>query len=196
VSKIGYARISKVIQHADGQVKRLADYGCTKVFVDEGASGAKASRPQWDACLAYLREGDELVTVRLDRVGRSVRNLVDLIASLGERKVDLTVLDQNISTTTAGSRLVFHVFAAIAEFERDLIIERTRDGLAATKARGRSGGRKPELPEGLQAQVRTWRAEGWSVNVIRDELAARYGKQVGRTTIYRTLGMTSDAPDE
>ena len=193
MTKIGYARISTAVQHADGQVKRLEDYGCTRVFTDHGASGAKASRPQWDACLAYLREGDELVTVRLDRVGRSVRNLVDLIADLGERKVDLTVLDQNISTTTAGGRLVFHMFAAIAEFERDLIIERTRDGLAATKARGRSGGRKPELPEGLQAQVRAWRAEGWSVNAIRDELAAKYGKQVGRTTIYRTLGMTSDS---
>ena len=103
--------------------------------------------PHWDECLDYLRPGDALVCVRLDRIGRSVRNLIEVAHDLAERKVDLIVLDQGLDTTTPAGRMMFHILGAIAEFEHDLISERTLDGLAASRARGRSGGRKPTLTD-------------------------------------------------
>ena len=161
------------------------------MYVDHGASGAKASRPEWDKCLDRLEPGDTLVCVKLDRIGRSVRNLVDVVADLGKRGVDLVVLDQAIDTTTPGGRLVFHVLAAIAEFERELIIERTKDGLAATAARGRNGGRKARLNENHAALARQWRADGISVAEIGKRLGemTKDGKPVSRQTVYRALGM-------
>jgi DNA invertase Pin-like site-specific DNA recombinase len=183
MAKIGYARVSTRDQHPEAQGDRLKAAGCAEIFTDKGASGAKASRPEWDKCLAYLRPGDQLVTVKLDRIGRSVRNLVDIIAGLEERKVDLVVLDQAIDTSTASGRLVFHVFAAIAEFERELIIERTKDGLAATTARGRQGGRKRKLTPEQITTVRKMRAAGGhSIG----EIARAFG--VSRQTVYRALG--------
>src|SRR5216684_1688776 len=133
MTKIGYARASTRDQHPENQAERLIEAGCDPklVFVDEGASGAKASRPEWDRCLAQLRKGDVLVAVKLDRIGRSIRNLIDVAEMLRERGVDLVILDQAIDTTTPAGRFMFHILAALAEMERELIRERTRDGLAA-----------------------------------------------------------------
>jgi DNA invertase Pin-like site-specific DNA recombinase len=182
VSKIGYARVSTLDQHPEAQQQRLKDAGCERVFTDHGASGAKASRPEWDKCLAYLRPGDTLTCVKLDRIGRSLRNLLDVLADLEERKVDLVCLDQPIDTTTAMGKMLFGILAVFAEFERDLVRERTKEGLANTKARGRSGGRKPKLTEDQVATVRKMHATG---DHSIGEIGRAFG--VSRQTIYRAL---------
>ncbi|MCU1670871.1 MAG: site-specific recombinase, invertase Pin, partial [Blastococcus sp.] len=141
MTRIGYGRVSTPDQNADAQHDALDAAGCERVFFDHGVSGKLARRPELDACLDYLRPGDTLVITKLDRLGRSVKNLVDQVLDLGTRNVDLVVISQGIDTTTPAGKLIFHVLAAIAEFERDLILERTLEGLAAARARGRKGGR-------------------------------------------------------
>jgi DNA invertase Pin-like site-specific DNA recombinase len=157
------------------------------VFTDHGASGVKASRPAFDECLAYLRPGDQLVCTKLDRIGRSVRNLIEVADDLQRRKVDLVCLDQPVNTTTAEGKLFFQILAAFAEFERNLIIERTRDGLAATSNRGRGGGRPARLTDDQRAQARRLRADGYSITEIRTMLGN--GRAVGKSTVYRALEM-------
>ena len=193
MAKIGYSRVSTVDQHPEVQSQRLTEAGCTRIFTDHGASGAKASRPEWDRCLDRLEKGDVLVVVRLDRIGRSIRNLIDVVTMLGERGVDIVILDQGIDTTTAAGKFMFHIMASVAEFERDLIIERTRDGLAATTARGRSGGRKHRLADDQVTMARKLRADGYSVKEIGVMLGN--GKPVSRQTVYRALGMLSDTKE-
>jgi DNA invertase Pin-like site-specific DNA recombinase len=144
VALIGYARVSTHGQHDDSQIDALTEAGCERVFTDK-ASGKLASRPELDACLDYLRPGDTLVITRLSRAMRSLRHLLDLAHSLSERGIGLKVLKQDIDTTTPTGRLVFHVLAAIDEFERELIVEGTREGLEAARARGRHGGRPRKL---------------------------------------------------
>lgn len=136
MTRIGYARVSTGDQHPEAQEDRLRAAGCVTVFTDRGVSGIMARRPGWDRCLAALEPGDVLVCVRLDRIGRSVANLVEVVAGLRDRQVTLVVLDQAIDTSTPAGKLLFHFLAAIAEFERDLIIERTRDGQLAVRRRG------------------------------------------------------------
>lgn len=186
MAKVGYARVSKADQHPEVQRDRLEAAGCEKVFADHGVSGRLASRPAWDECLSYLRRGDVLVVVRLDRIGRSVRNLIDVVTELGERGVDLMALDQAIDTTSPAGRLTFHIMSAIAEFERDLIRERTMDGLAAARARGRKGGRKAVLSarqEKVIAQMYASREHTIA------EIAGTFG--VGASTVYRSLRRSS-----
>ncbi len=137
---IGYARVSTRDQHPEAQTDALATAGCEKTFTDH-ASGTLAKRPALDEALGYLRAGDTLVVTKLDRLGRSVRNLKQIVDDLQARHVGLRALSQGIDTTPGG-RLFFHMLAAIAEFEHDLIVERTHDGLAAARARGRKGGPK------------------------------------------------------
>jgi hypothetical protein len=139
-SLLGYARVSTGQQELALQRDALAAAGCPRIFSDT-ASGALDERPELTRVLDHLREGDTLVVWRLDRLGRSLRHLVDTISGLAERGVGFRSLQESIDTTTPGGRLVFHVFAALAEFEGDLIRERTRAGLAAARARGRRGGR-------------------------------------------------------
>ena len=149
MAMIGYARVSTTDQNPEAQAARLRDRGCTWVFTDHGVTGRLASRPQWDACRAFLRDGDVLVVTRLDRIGRSVGNLVSVAGELHQRGVDLIALDQAIDTSAPAGRMLFHVLAAIAEFEHDLIAERTRDGLAA--ARARRGGTLPKRGPSISA---------------------------------------------
>jgi DNA invertase Pin-like site-specific DNA recombinase len=186
--KIGYARVSTNDQHPEAQGERLAAAGCERIFTEPGVSGKLARRPQWDACLAQLRPGDALVCVRLDRIGRSVGNLIEVVSDLEQRQVDLIVLDQGIDTTTAAGRMMFHILAAIAEFERDLIVERTRDGLAAARARGRVGGRKRKLAPAQVAHARRLYDEV-GPDGKRAHTVEHIGKLLGvdRVTIYRTL---------
>jgi DNA invertase Pin-like site-specific DNA recombinase len=143
---IGYARISTGDQTLDLQRDALAVAGCGRVFEDV-ASGAKASRPGLEEALSYLRAGDTLVVWRLDRLGRSLPHLIETIAALAERGIGFWSLTEQIDTTTSGGKLIFHVFGALAEFERDLIRERTQAGLAAARARGRKGGRPKKLAD-------------------------------------------------
>ena len=138
--RIGYARVSTTDQSLDLQTDALHAAGCARVFTDT-VSGAKVDRPGLAAALSTCRAGDTLVVWRLDRLGRSLPHLVETVRDLDARTVGFTSLQENIDTTTSGGSLVFHSFASLAEFERDLIRERTTAGLSAARARGRKGGR-------------------------------------------------------
>src|SRR3954454_16152558 len=131
-------------QTLDLQLGALTTAGCGKVY-QETASGAKADRPVLEDVLSYVRKGDTLVVWRLDRLGRSLQHLIEVVAQLAERGIGFKSLTEQIDTTPPGGRLIFHVFGALAEFERDLIRERTQAGLAAARARGRTGGRPKKL---------------------------------------------------
>ncbi|MGC7393722.1 recombinase family protein, partial [Xanthomonas citri pv. citri] len=146
--KIGYARVSTREQNPALQVDSLKAAGCERIYQDV-ASGAKTARPALDELLGQLRGGDVLVIWKLDRMGRSLKHLVELVGSLMERKVGLLSLNDPIDTTSAQGRFVFNLFATLAEFERELIRERTQAGLTAARARGRVGGR----PKGLSPQA-------------------------------------------
>lgn len=144
--KIGYARVSTKDQKLQLQEDALKKYGCEKIFTDV-ISGVKSERPGLDKALKYAREGDMLVVWKLDRLGRSIKHLIELINSLNERKISFTSLQENIDTSTSTGKLIFHMFGALAEFERDLIIERTEAGLKAARSRGKMGGRPVLLNE-------------------------------------------------
>jgi DNA invertase Pin-like site-specific DNA recombinase len=188
MAKIGYARVSTRGQNDDSQVDELTAHGVDKLFVDR-ASGKLADRPELDKALAYLREGDVLVITRLSRAMRSLKHMLALAEDLAARGAGLVVLKQQIDTTTPHGRLVFHVLAAIDEFQRELIVEGTHEGLAAARARGRNGGRRPRL---TPAQVRHARelydetgGDGKRKYTVA-QIAALLGG-VSRTTIYRAL---------
>lgn len=183
---VGYARVSTHDQHPESQLDALTAADCDKIFVDH-ASGTLARRPALDDAIAYLRAGDTLVVTKLDRLGRSVRNLKQFADDLQDREVGLRALSQGIDTTTAGGRLFFHVLAAIAEFEHDLIVERTADGLAAARARGRKGGPKFKMTPTKIAQAR---AMYDSKKHTVQEIAETFG--VSRPTIYRHLAADRD----
>jgi DNA invertase Pin-like site-specific DNA recombinase len=143
---IGYGRISTKEQNIDLQKDALTAARCEKFFFDV-ASGAKSRRPELDKLKEQLRKGDTLIVWRLDRLGRSVKDLVEWVNWLESRGIGFKSLQENIDTTTSTGKLIFHVFASIAEFERNLIQERTRAGLEAARTRGRVGGRKKSLDE-------------------------------------------------
>src|SRR5436305_65296 len=153
--KIGYARVSTEDQTVDLQLDALTQAGCERICKDV-ISGAKDARPGLAQALDFLRPSDVLVVWRLDRLGRTLRYLIELMNRLNERGVGFQSLTEQIDTTTPGGKLVFHIFGALAEFERDLILERTKAGLAAARARGRLGGRKRIL---TPAQVVVARSE-------------------------------------
>ncbi|MGY9067024.1 recombinase family protein [Streptomyces sp. CAS3] len=138
--KIGYARVSTGGQKLERQIDALTAAGCRKIFSDK-KSGRTDLRPELKACHAFLDAGDTLVVPSLDRYGRSLQDLINMVAELRTREIGFTSLHENLDTTTPGGRLVFHVFAALAEFIRELIVQGTREGLAAARARGRVGGR-------------------------------------------------------
>jgi DNA invertase Pin-like site-specific DNA recombinase len=143
---IGYARVSTHEQTLNLQQDALQQAGCNKIFTDT-ASGAKAERKGLDGALHYVRKGDTLVVWRLDRLGRSLPHLITTMTSLEEQGIGFKSLTENIDTTTSGGKLIFHIFGALAEFERNLIRERTQAGLLAARARGRKGGRPKALNE-------------------------------------------------
>ena len=187
MAKIGYARVSTRGQNDDSQVDDLTAYGCEKIFTDT-ASGKHAARPELDKALAYLRAGDVFVITRLSRAMRSLKHLLALADELRERGVGLVVLKQQIDTTTPQGRLVFHLLGAIDEFQRELIVEGTREGLAAARARGRTGGRKPKLNDRQAATVRRMYA-ATGPDGKRQHTVAEIAEAVGvhRTTVYDYL---------
>jgi len=191
MAKIGYARVATRGQSDDSQVDDLTAYGCDKIFTDT-ASGKYAERPELDKALACLREGDVFVITRLSRAMRSLKHLLALADELRGRGVGLVVLEQQIDTTTPAGRLVFHVLGVIDEFQRELIIEGTRDGLAAARARGRAGGRKPKLSAAKAATVRRMYAatgpDGKRQHTVA-EIAGAVG--VHRATVYDYLNRES-----
>jgi DNA invertase Pin-like site-specific DNA recombinase len=188
MARIGYARISTRSQSDDSQVDELNAAGCTKIFADKGVSGKLASRPQWDACLEYLRPGDVLVITRLSRAMRSLKELLSVAEGLKTRDIGLKVLKQPIDTTTPEGMLVFSILGAVDAFTRDLIVEGTNEGLAAARARGRKGGRRPVLSEAQQAEaVRLYDSvgpDGKRVFTVAD-IAAKL--RCSRPTIYAAV---------
>ncbi len=178
---LGYARVSTTDQDPQLQLDALAAVGCDRVYTDH-ASGAAAARPELDRLLDRARDGDTIVVWRLDRLGRSTRHLIELVAQLEERGIGLRSLNEQIDTTTANGRLIFTIFAALAEFERGLLSERTRAGLAAARAKGRTGGRPRMLtPQARQTAI-DLRDTGRGVAEIAETL------RVSRATVYRALG--------
>src|SRR5215218_8648198 len=147
---VGYARISNTDQTLDLQQDALTKAGCTRIFTDT-ASGAQTERKGLTEALDYVRIGDTLVVWKLDRLGRSLKDLITRITELNDRKIGFKSLTENIDTTTSGGKLIFHIFGALAEFERDIIRERTNAGLEAARVRGKLGGRPPALtPEKIK----------------------------------------------
>lgn len=183
--RIGYARVSTEDQHLDLQRDALQQAGCDVIY-EETASGKNASRLELEQCRKALRDGDTLVVWRLDRLGRSLPDLVQIVAELERSGIGFESLTEKIETNSAAGKLVFHVFAALAEFERSLIRERTHAGLAAARARGRSGGRKPKLGE---KQVREIKALLRDPEIQVADVARRYG--VSRTTLYKHVGVVA-----
>ncbi len=188
----GYARVSTDDQRLDMQLDALAHTGCAQVFYDHGISGAKAARPGLEKALAVLQAGDTLVVYKLDRLGRSVLHLADLLTRLDRDGVHFCSLTEGINTATPGGKLIFHIFAAIAEFHRDLIRENTRNGLAAARKRGARLGRPPKLSiEDTVEAHRLLYQEGWALQ----RLLTRFG--VSESTLlrgFRRLRQPEDTP--
>lgn len=155
--KIGYARVSSVEQNLDLQIEALNEAGCDRIITDHAQSGSTAaeSRTGFSEAMELLEEGDLLVVWKLDRVGRSIADLIHLLKLFGDRGIEFRSLTDGIDTTTAGGRLVFHIMGALAEFERDLIQERTKAGLRAAKKRGKRLGRPPALTTAQIAHAKT-----------------------------------------
>jgi DNA invertase Pin-like site-specific DNA recombinase len=150
---IGYCRVSTSDQNLNLQKDELKKFGCSKIYEDV-ASGAKAARVGLEAAIDFAREGDTLVIWKLDRLGRSLRDLIEIVNRLEQSGVSFVCITQNIDTRTPGGKLFFHIFGALAEYERELIRERTKAGLTAARARGRKGGRKPAMNEEQIEQAR------------------------------------------
>ena len=177
---IGYARVSTAEQDTALQTDALRKAGCDRIFEDT-VSGAKAARLGLAAALAYVRDGDALVVWRLDRLGRSLPHLIETVGALDARGVGFRSLTEAIDTTTSGGRLIFHVFGALGQFERDLIRERTKAGLTAAAARGRKGGRKPVVTADKLQRAQDHIANGLNAR----EAAARL--KIGKTALYAAL---------
>lgn len=179
---VGYARVSTREQHLDLQLDALKKQGCSKIFQDM-VSGSKADRPGLKAALEYLRPGDKLVIWKLDRLGRSLQHLIETVKLLQARGVDLLVVQERMDTASPTGKLFFHMMGALAEFERDLIRERTLAGLEAARARGRKGGRRALLNPGQVEMARTLMKD--PRNKVAD-VCQTLG--ISKTTLYRSLG--------
>jgi DNA invertase Pin-like site-specific DNA recombinase len=180
---IGYARVSTAMQREDLQVDALQAAGCARLYVDH-VTGAATERPELGRALDMLRAGDTLVVWRLDRLGRSLKHLIEIIEDCAQKGIGFRSLTEGIDTTTNGGRLVFHIFGALAEFERHLIRERTRAGLDAAKARGRHGGRPKAMNARTLEAARRMYEQGLTGDAISQELG------ISRASLYRYLAPT------
>lgn len=184
---IGYARVSTSDQNLDLQVSALRATGCERIYTDQGVSGADFERPGLAAVLNELHAGDMLVVWKLDRLRRSLADLIRFVADLGARQVEFRSLSEAIDTSSPGGRLVFHMLGAMAEFERSLISERTKAGMAAARARGRRIGRSPAMTSEQRHEARIAIEHGAaSVEVV----AEQYG--IHPRTLLRTLKDTRE----
>lgn len=180
---IGYARVSTDKQNLKLQRDALKTAGCEKIFKDVGSgSRVKDERPGLEKALSYIRSGDTLVVWRLDRLARSLKQLIELVNELQERQIGLKSIQESIDTTTSGGKLIFHMFGALAEFERDVIRERTMAGLKAAKARGRNGGRPEKLSQKQVALAKKLHKDkSYSIADICRTLG------ISKATLYRYL---------
>lgn len=182
ILNIGYARVSTGLQNLDLQEDSLKNYGCEKIFTDH-VSGAKNKRPGLEAAIDYARAGDKIVVWRLDRLGRNMEDLISLVNRLNEQGVSFHSTQENITMDKASStgQLIFHLFAAFAEFERNLILERSAAGRAAARARGRLGGRPEKLTQQDLDLLKTLVDNGTPIKAIANQW------NISRTTVYRYL---------
>lgn len=179
---VGYARVSTNDQTLDLQRDALSGAGCERIFTDT-ISGAKVDRPGLIQALTFVRQGDVLVVWKLDRLGRSLRNLIDVVTELDTLGIGFRSITESIDTTTSGGRLIFHIFGALAEFERDLIRERTQAGLAAARARGRHGGRPRVASLNTEKQIELARSLYENKATTVADICAML--KVSRATFYR-----------
>lgn len=179
MAKIGYARVSSVGQSLDAQRERLGS--CNKIF-EEKRSGTTDARPQLKECLNYVRDGDQLIVTRIDRLARSTLHLCQIAEILRDKGVDLVVLDQNIDTSDATGRLLFNMLGAIGQFETEIRAERQMDGIKRAKERGVQFGKRPALRDDQVRELREQRAKG----ILIKDLMVRYS--LSKATIYRYLG--------
>ncbi|MCS4047626.1 DNA invertase Pin-like site-specific DNA recombinase [Salinibacter ruber] len=179
---VGYARVSTGEQTLDLQTDELQEAGCEEIYTDK-TSGAKGQRPGLEKALSYLREGDCLIVWKLDRLGRSLKDLIEKVQALGEEGCEFRSLKEGIDTTTPAGKLTFHIFGALAEFERDLIRERTKAGLRAARKRGKTGGRPPALDEG---DIKMAQRLIQDPDVPVDTICQRLG--ISSATLYRYVG--------
>lgn len=179
--KIGYARASTLDQNLDLQLDALSQVGCENIY-QEKISSVKDNRPELENCLKALRQGDVLYIWRLDRFGRSLKELISLVTQIQDMGCELVSLKENIDTSTPTGKLTFHLFASLAEFERELIKERTQAGLVAARARGKNGGRPYKLNESEKKMVRKLMSDR-NTSVI--EIAKKFG--ISRATVYNIL---------
>ena len=180
---IGYARVSTAEQNLDLQIDALTAVGCNRIFSD-ALSGAKNDRPGLEQALSHLRPGDTLVVWRLDRLGRSLKHLIDTVDGMNASGIGFKSLNESIDTSTSGGKLILGIFATLAEFERNLIRERTAAGLVAARARGKNGGRPQKHSDRAIAAV-TQMAESTSIADVCRELG------ISRATYYRRLKINS-----
>ncbi|MFD3003663.1 recombinase family protein [Pontibacter toksunensis] len=194
--KIGYARVSTQDQKLELQTDALTHHGCEQIY-REKKSGKNKERPELEKMINQLRAGDTVVVWKLDRLGRSLRDLIDLVAEFKEKGVDFVSLQDGINTATPTGRFTFNIFASLAEFEREIIRERTNAGLASAKARGRKGGRPTGLSKAAMEKAKSAKILFDSGTKSVEEIAKILG--VGRTTCYRYIehvsGMSKDATE-
>ena len=182
---IGYARVSTNDQNLDSQIDELKKAGVEKIFSDI-ANGTKSQRPKLEKCFIELNKGDTLLVWRLDRLGRSLPHLVSLVSELKDRGIAFkSISDGSIDTTTASGELIFNIFASLAQFERNLIIERTRAGLSAARSRGKVGGRKPLLMEDPKVRMakKLHADKSMKIRDICENL------QISKSTLYRYIAL-------
>lgn len=185
---VGYARVSTQDQTLTLQQDALLKAGCERIFTDT-ASGARVQRTGLEDALDFVRPGDTLVVWRLDRLGRSLKHLIEIVSTIQARGIGFRSLTENIDTTSSGGKLVFHVFGALAEFERDLVRERTQAGLAAARARGRQGGRPRVLDPRKVEMARSLYSD--KSNSIEDICKAL---RISRSTLYRYTHTNTSRP--
>ena len=180
MSRIGYARVSSTGQSLEVQLGKLNQANCERIY-QEKRSGRTADRPEFKACMNYLREGDTLIVTRLDRLARSVVHLAQLAKRFQQESIDLLVIDQNIDTSTSTGRLMFNMLAAIAEFENDLRTERQAEGIAKAKENGVKFGRPAKLTKEKQEAIYSRRTAGATINQLAKEF------DLGEASIYRAI---------
>lgn len=180
MSKVGYARVSTRDQNLNSQIDLLNEYGCDRIF-SEKVSGRKYKRTELDKCLDYLREGDTLVITKLDRLGRTTKQLIELSQYLDEKSIDLEIIDMNINTKNAMGKMFFTMMSAFAELEANLLSERTKKGLDAARARGRVGGRPQITQEKVAMIVSLYQSKQHSINEIMKLTG------VSKGTIYNVI---------
>ena len=185
--RFGYARVSTEGQGPDRQVDALESAGCERIHLEK-ASGAKAGRPELEKLLSALRNGDEVVVAKLDRISRSTKHLIGLTEEFDEIGVDFISLNDSIDTTTSMGRFFFRVMASIAELERDMIVERTKDGLSAARARGHGGGRPKTSADAISKAKRMHESGKFSIS----EITGATG--ISKSTLYRNLAREADMP--